>query len=207
MTKLTHWGRVTHICVSTIFIIGSSNRLSVARRQLTANGLYAPQRNLNQSAIYISSTWVSKHNLQTIARRKSLNYNHKCVSYPHRHMKTKQCYSVLCLGNGCMPFYIAYPAISTFFHNKITHLNDVDLIPTKASIRIGPTMRPLTVGGSFFSHDWYYLSVGDIWPSETHYNNNRWGIHIRWFQQSTLNTSVKWSPFSWCRHQMETFSA
>ena len=31
--KLTHWGRVTHICVSKLAIIGSDNGLSPGRRQ------------------------------------------------------------------------------------------------------------------------------------------------------------------------------
>ena len=31
--KLTHWGRVTHICVSELTIIGSDNGLSPGRRQ------------------------------------------------------------------------------------------------------------------------------------------------------------------------------
>ena len=30
---LTHWGRVTHICVSKLTIIGSENGLSTGRRQ------------------------------------------------------------------------------------------------------------------------------------------------------------------------------
>ena len=33
MTPLTHWGRVTHICVSKLTIIGSDNGLSPVRRQ------------------------------------------------------------------------------------------------------------------------------------------------------------------------------
>ena len=33
LTVLTHWGRVTHICVSKITIIGSDNGLSPDRRQ------------------------------------------------------------------------------------------------------------------------------------------------------------------------------
>ena len=33
MTPLTHWGRVTHICVSKLTIIGSYNGLSHGRRQ------------------------------------------------------------------------------------------------------------------------------------------------------------------------------
>ena len=32
--ELTHWGRVTHICVSTLTIIGSDNGLSPRRRQV-----------------------------------------------------------------------------------------------------------------------------------------------------------------------------
>ena len=39
---LTHWGRVTHICVSTLTIIGSDNGLSPGRRQaiiLTNHGI------------------------------------------------------------------------------------------------------------------------------------------------------------------------
>ena len=30
---LTHWGRVTHICVNKLTIIGSNNGLSLGRRQ------------------------------------------------------------------------------------------------------------------------------------------------------------------------------
>ena len=33
MYYLTHWGRVTHICVSKLTIIGSDNGLSPDRRQ------------------------------------------------------------------------------------------------------------------------------------------------------------------------------
>ena len=33
MTRLTHWGRVTHICVGKLTIIGSDNGLSPDRRQ------------------------------------------------------------------------------------------------------------------------------------------------------------------------------
>ena len=33
LDKLTHWGRVTHICVSYLTIIGSNNGLSPGRRQ------------------------------------------------------------------------------------------------------------------------------------------------------------------------------
>ena len=32
-SHLTHWGRVTHICVSKLTIIGSDNGLSPGRRQ------------------------------------------------------------------------------------------------------------------------------------------------------------------------------
>ena len=33
LTELTHWGRVTHICVSKLTIIGSDNGLAPGRRQ------------------------------------------------------------------------------------------------------------------------------------------------------------------------------
>ena len=33
LVSLTHWGRVTHICVSKVIIIGSDNGLSPGRRQ------------------------------------------------------------------------------------------------------------------------------------------------------------------------------
>ena len=33
MSTLTHWGRVTHICVNKLTIIGSDNGLSPGRRQ------------------------------------------------------------------------------------------------------------------------------------------------------------------------------
>ena len=32
-SELTHWGRVTHICLSNLTIIGSENGLSPGRRQ------------------------------------------------------------------------------------------------------------------------------------------------------------------------------
>ena len=32
-TTLTHWGRVTHICVDNLTVIGSDNGLSPGRRQ------------------------------------------------------------------------------------------------------------------------------------------------------------------------------
>ena len=34
-SRLTHWGRLTHICVTKLTIIGSDNGLSPARRQAT----------------------------------------------------------------------------------------------------------------------------------------------------------------------------
>ena len=33
ITELTHWGRVTHICVGNLTIIGSDDGLSPGRRQ------------------------------------------------------------------------------------------------------------------------------------------------------------------------------
>ena len=33
LVQLTHWGRVTHICISKLTIIGSDNGLSPGRRQ------------------------------------------------------------------------------------------------------------------------------------------------------------------------------
>ena len=33
MNELTHWGRVTHICIGKLSIIGSDNGLSPERRQ------------------------------------------------------------------------------------------------------------------------------------------------------------------------------
>ena len=41
-SRLTHWGRVTHICISKLTIIGSDNGLSPGRRQAiiwTNNGI------------------------------------------------------------------------------------------------------------------------------------------------------------------------
>ena len=57
--KLTHWGRVTHICVSDLTIIGSDNGLSPGRRQaiIRTNArilLKRPLRtNLRNSIIFI----------------------------------------------------------------------------------------------------------------------------------------------------------
>ena len=41
--ELTHWGRVTHICVSKLTIIGSDNGLSPGRRQAIVYCLFDPQ--------------------------------------------------------------------------------------------------------------------------------------------------------------------
>ena len=60
---LTHWGRVTHTCVSKLTIVGSDNGLSPGRRQAiiwTNDGILSigplrnkPQWNINQNS-YIS---------------------------------------------------------------------------------------------------------------------------------------------------------
>ena len=47
--SLTHWGRVTHICVTKLTAIGSDNGLSPARRQAiiwTNAGILLIERNL-----------------------------------------------------------------------------------------------------------------------------------------------------------------
>ena len=51
--KLTHWGRVTHICVSNLTIIGSDNGLSPGRRQaIIGTSIY---KNKNQ---HKNNWWV-----------------------------------------------------------------------------------------------------------------------------------------------------
>ena len=56
--ELTHWGRVTHICVSKLTIIGSDNGLSPGRRQaiiwINAGILLIGPLGTNFSEIYIA---------------------------------------------------------------------------------------------------------------------------------------------------------
>ena len=67
---LTHWGRVTHICVSKIIIIGSDNGLSPVRRQAiiwTNDGilLIGPlQTNFNEIWIQINTFSFTKMHLK-----------------------------------------------------------------------------------------------------------------------------------------------
>ena len=67
---LTHWGRVTHICVGTLTIIGSDNGLSPSRRQAiiwTNAGLLliGPLRkNFNEISIKILSFLFKKMHLK-----------------------------------------------------------------------------------------------------------------------------------------------
>ena len=63
LNGLTHWGRVTHICISKIIIIGSDNGLSSGRRQAiiwTNDGilLIGPLRtNFSEIWIQINNTF------------------------------------------------------------------------------------------------------------------------------------------------------
>ena len=55
--ELTHWGRVTHICVSKLTIIGSENGLSPSRRQAiiwTNAGILS----IRPSGTNFSETWI-----------------------------------------------------------------------------------------------------------------------------------------------------
>ena len=67
---LTHWGRVTHICVSKLTIIGSDNGLSPGRRQAitwTNAGilLIGPLgTNFNETSIGIHTFWIKKIHLK-----------------------------------------------------------------------------------------------------------------------------------------------
>ena len=67
---LTHWGRVTHICVSEITIIGSDNGLSPGRRQAiiwTDTGilLMGPLRtNFSEIFIEIHTFWLKQMRLK-----------------------------------------------------------------------------------------------------------------------------------------------
>ena len=69
-TRLTHWGRVTHICVDNLTIIGSDNGLSPGRRQaitLTNAGmlLIGPRvTNFNEISIEIQTFSLKKIRLK-----------------------------------------------------------------------------------------------------------------------------------------------
>ena len=63
LSPLTHWGRVTHICVNKLIIIGSDNGLSPGRRQaiiLTNAGiLLIGPLGINFSEIFIEILIIS----------------------------------------------------------------------------------------------------------------------------------------------------
>ena len=68
-TWLTHWGRVTHICVSNLTIIGSDNGLSPGRRQAiiwTSDGILwigSLGRNFSEILIEFLIFWFKKMRL------------------------------------------------------------------------------------------------------------------------------------------------
>ena len=76
LPKLTHWGRVTHICVSKLTIIASDNGLSPGRRQAiiwTNDGLlliWPLGTNFSEILIEIHSFSFKKMDLETSAKRR-----------------------------------------------------------------------------------------------------------------------------------------
>ena len=70
---LTHWGRVTHICVSKIIIIGSDNGLSPNRRQAiiwtNAGILLIGPLGTNFSEILIETFSYKKMRLKTLSAK------------------------------------------------------------------------------------------------------------------------------------------
>ena len=75
-TNLTHWGRVTHICVSKLTIIGSDNVLSPDRRQAiiwTNAGILLIGRigtNFSEILIEILTFWLKKMRFKVLSAKR-----------------------------------------------------------------------------------------------------------------------------------------
>ena len=99
---LTHWGRVTHICVGKLIIIGSDNGLSPGRRQAiiwTNAGIWSMRPlGTNSSEILITILIFSfkKMHLKTLsAKRRSLCLGLNELTTPSISMTMKQMYDSL----------------------------------------------------------------------------------------------------------------
>ena len=72
---LTHWGQVTHICVSKLTIIGSGNGLSPGRRQAiiwTSAGILLIEplgTNFNEILIEIIYSFIKKNTFENLVRK------------------------------------------------------------------------------------------------------------------------------------------
>ena len=86
---LTHWGRVTHICVSKLTIIGSVNGLSPGRRQAiiwTNDGIvliWPLGTNFNEISIEVHTFSIKKDAFENIVwKMAAILSRPQCVTFP-----------------------------------------------------------------------------------------------------------------------------
>ena len=95
---LTHWGRVTHICVSKLTIIGSDNGLSPGRRQaiIWTNAGVSLIGHFNEISIEIHTFFIKENTFENVvwkmeaivsqpqcANRNSVTLEHIMISEGH----------------------------------------------------------------------------------------------------------------------------
>ena len=144
--QLTHWGRVTHICVSEIIITGSDNGLSPGRRQAiiwtNAGILLIGPLGINFSEILIkintfhSRKCIWKHRLRNgghfvsgsikpmmllVSSRSLINSSFLCFHYYKRHVS-----NIYSKNYG--DFHWVYRQISNISRTKSQNLNSSHLV-------------------------------------------------------------------------------
>ena len=137
IVSLTHWGRVTHICVSKLTITGSDNGLSPDRRQAiirTNAGLLS----IRPLRIYFSENWIK---IQQFSLKKmhvkmssakwrpsclGLNVltpgpSYDCSGVDEVTMKAMDCYLLTLLDKFIFKAVIAYPHKKSVPHRYWEH--------------------------------------------------------------------------------------
>ena len=102
--QLTHWGRMTHICVGKLTIIGSDNGLSPGRRQAiiwTNAGLLLIRHlgtNFSEILIGISNIFIQENGLENVVcEMASILSRPQCVNKQHFHSQFKIALQLNCI--------------------------------------------------------------------------------------------------------------
>ena len=119
---LTHWGRVTHICVGKTIIIGSDNGLSPSRRQAiiwtNAGILLIGPQGTNPNVILNSDIFFQENGIESVVcEMAAILSRPQCVNhhYPHSQKETKQSCVTRML---CLRFIIFVVGLGVFCSNN-----------------------------------------------------------------------------------------
>ena len=165
MLYLTHWGRVTHICIGKLITIGSDNGLSPGQRQaiiwtITGILLIGPL-GTNRSEIWIG--------IQTFSFKKMHLKMSQCVNHSYNAIYRWLSARQLCISNG-----ITAVLLSSLNYHQILHNMTKNMTPV----------------GEKAGRWWCDIYKKIIWSQ---YLQNKINTKLRDIWWSILQQSIKWN--------------